>query len=282
MASCRPVGRRLPPRVRAAAAVASVLALTLSGTASYTVRWGDTLSEIASRHGLSVSALAAANRITDVDFILAGQQLRFPGAATSGSSTPAGALHTVVPSETLSAISARYGVKLRDIAAANRIRNDNLIYAGQRLKIPGNAVAREVVVSTPTQTRAEVEAIIERTAAEYGFNPAFIKAIAYQESGFNPRVVSSAGAVGVMQVLPETGQFVGTYLVGRRLDLADPEDNVLAGVAFVQHLWNLTGGDVEQVLAGYYQGLRSVSERGMYDDTKRYVANVLYLRDRFQ
>ncbi|MDQ3432523.1 MAG: LysM peptidoglycan-binding domain-containing protein [Actinomycetota bacterium] len=282
MAPRPPVGRRMPSRLRAAAALLTVLATAASGTAGYTVRDGETLSGIAARNGVSVSAIAAANRISDVDFILAGAVLRMPSAATGGGRTPASAIHTVRAGQTLIGISQRYGVEMRSIARANRLRSYHLIYTGQRLRIPGSAVARRVVAATPAATRADVEAIIERTAARYGFKPSFVKAVAHMESGWNNRVVSSAGAVGIMQVLPSTGQFVGTYLVGRKLDLSDPEDNVLAGVAFLSHLWKLTGGDVDRVLAGYYQGLRSVSQRGMYSDTKRYVAVVKALRARFE
>jgi N-acetylmuramoyl-L-alanine amidase len=67
-----------------------------------------------------------------------------------------------------------------------------------------------------------------------------------------------------MQVMPATGDFISEHLVGRRLDLHDPRDNVIAGVAFLQYLWELTDGDVRQTLAGYYQGLRSVRQNGMY------------------
>jgi N-acetylmuramoyl-L-alanine amidase len=87
--------------------------------------------------------------------------------------------------------------------------------------------------------------------------------------------------VGIMQVMPGTGEFVSRELAGRDLDLEDPRDNVEAGVLFLQYLWELTDGDAEQTLAGYYQGLRSVAENGRYDDTERYIANVLALRDRF-
>jgi N-acetylmuramoyl-L-alanine amidase len=130
--------------------------------------------------------------------------------------------------------------------------------------------------------RAEAGAIIHRVARANGWSPAFVKALAWQESGWQQDVVSSAGAVGIMQVMPETGEFVSRHLVGRSLDLDDPEDNVVAGVAFLQYLWELTDGDPELTLAGYYQGLRSVREVGMHDHTERYIANVLALRERFR
>jgi N-acetylmuramoyl-L-alanine amidase len=112
-------------------------------------------------------------------------------------------------------------------------------------------------------------------------SPAFVKAVAWQESGWNQQVVSSANAIGVMQVLPSTGRFVSSYLVGRTLDLNDPVDNVEAGVAFLRYLYRYTGGDVRMTLAGYYQGLRSVNQNGMYSDTVRYIDNVTALRARY-
>ncbi|MBA2528941.1 MAG: LysM peptidoglycan-binding domain-containing protein, partial [Euzebyales bacterium] len=148
MAPRPPVGRRMPSRLRAAAALLTVLATAASGTAGYTVRDGETLSGIAARNGVSVSAIAAANRISDVDFILAGAVLRMPSAATGGGRTPASAIHTVRAGQTLIGISQRYGVEMRSIARANRLRSYHLIYTGQRLRIPGSAVARRVVAAT--------------------------------------------------------------------------------------------------------------------------------------
>jgi LysM repeat protein len=276
-----PVGRRVPAPVRVVAALTTMLALTAAGNAGYTVRPGQTLSGIAARHGVSVSSLAAANRIQDIHFIRAGAQLRLPSGATGGAGGVAAAVHTVKPGETLSALSARYGVGLRRIARANDLSSYHWIYAGQRLRIPGATAVRSAVTSATPTSREQIGAIIDRTARQYGFHPRFIKAIAYMESGWNNEVVSSAGAIGTMQVLPSTGEFVGRYLVGRSLDLSDPQDNVLAGTAFVSHLWSLTGGDPEKVLAGYYQGLRSVRINGLYDDTKHYIATVMALRHRF-
>jgi len=276
-----PVGRRVPAAVRVVTALTTMLALTAAGSAGYTVRPGETLSGIAARHGVSVSSLAAANRIQDIHFIRAGAQLRLPSGATGGGGAAAAVVHTVKSGQTLGAISAHYGVGLRRIARANDLSSYHWIYEGQRLRIPGATAVRSAVASATPTSREHIGAIIDSTARQYGFHPRFIKAIAYMESGWNNDVVSSAGAVGTMQVLPSTGEFVGRYLVGRSLDLSDPEDNVLAGTAFVSHLWTLTGGDPEKVLAGYYQGLRSVRINGLYDDTKNYIDVVMALRHRF-
>ena len=71
-------------------------------------------------------------------------------------------------------------------------------------------------------------------------------------------------------------------MVGRRLNLLNTQDNITAGVAFLDYLWRLTDGNVRRTLAGYYQGLQSVSDNGMYPSTKTYIANILALRDRFR
>ncbi len=285
MAPRLPVSCRMP--VRSALTLTTVLAMTLSGSAGYVVRPGETLSGIASRNGVSISALAAANRISDVDYILAGQQLRMPGAAGGGvaRATTGGSTHLVAPGQTLIGISIRYGVTVSRIAAANGVSDAHWIYAGQRLRIPGSSSAGAAPAApavTVTASRDEVGRMLERTAAQYGFKPRFVKALAYLESGWNNTAVSSAGAVGIMQVLPDTGRFVSQYVVGRRLDLNDPQDNITAGVAFLAYLWKLTGGSPSKTLAGYYQGLASVDRFGMFPSTRQYIANVLYLRGRFE
>jgi N-acetylmuramoyl-L-alanine amidase len=266
--------------------VLTVAALTMSGSAGYTVRVGDTLSGIAARHGVSVQALIGANSIANPNLIRAGQTLKIPGSATGTGTTPAAGVHVVRPGETLMHISIKYQVKMSVIAAANGMSSLNLVYAGQRLRIPGRSPSSTVATTAPnvgpTTARADVGAMLERTARQYGFHPRFVKAIAFQESGWNQAARSSVGAVGVMQVLPSTGEWVSRYIVGRPLNLNDTQDNITAGVAFLQYLWKATGGNVEQTLAGYYQGLASVRAKGMYPSTKRYIANVIALRARFE
>jgi N-acetylmuramoyl-L-alanine amidase len=191
------------------------------------------------------------------------------------------AAYTVQPGDTLSEIARDHGTSTSAIAEANGIDDPNRVVAGTRLELPEPEAAGPQAAAHGPSAGSEVGALLEEVATAHGWSPRFVKALAWQESGWNQSQVSSAGAVGIMQVMPGTGEFVSRELVGRDLDLEDPRDNVEAGVVFLQYLWELTDGDAEQTLAGYYQGLRSVAEHGRYDDTERYIANVLALRDRF-
>ena len=96
------------------------------------------------------------------------------------------------------------------------------------------------------------------------------------ESGFQQDVVSSAGAVGVMQLLPETWEWVDTLLLGE-VTPRDVQGNVRAGVRYLRWQLDQFGGDTKLALAGYYQGARAVRERGLFEDTKQYVSVILQL-----
>lgn len=126
-------------------------------------------------------------------------------------------------------------------------------------------------------SRAEVRRLVVKRANHHGVNPDLALAIAWMESGWQQKRISSAGAVGVMQVMPATGRWMSGY-VGRKLHLRNLHDNVTAGVVLIKLLREDAG--VRYTVAGYYQGLAGVRRFGMYDSTKRYVATVLALKKR--
>ncbi|MGH8907400.1 MAG: lytic transglycosylase [Egibacteraceae bacterium] len=248
-----------------------ILTLIGVGLAEYTIRPGDTLSTIARQFGITVSSLRAANDLDDADLIVVGDRLIIPStAARSG-----GARYVVRSGETVSIIARRFGISVADIVKANDLSDPNQLDAGQRLVLPGDWAPR------PASSRDEIRGLLEQSAARYGWNPATVKAVAMVESGWNNAVVSYAGALGIMQVMPETGGFVSKHLVGRPLDLREPADNVEAGVAFLDYLYRLTGGDVELTLGGYFQGLASIEQRGMDEATEHYVDLILNVRKRY-
>ncbi len=123
-----------------------------SAASTYTVRAGDTLASIASRHGTTVRALAAANGITDPNLIVIGRDLKVLAASGGGSSSSPqpittstggrqlpGQRHTVQSGDTIAGIAARYGLSSKDLIAWNGLV-DGRIYASTRLVLfnPGS------------------------------------------------------------------------------------------------------------------------------------------------
>ncbi|WP_215113622.1 LysM peptidoglycan-binding domain-containing protein [Exiguobacterium sp. s63] len=106
---------------------------------TYTVKSGDTLYSIARTYGVTVSALAAANNITNYSLIYVGQVLIIPGTTVTPPPTTT-VKYTVKSGDTLYKIATMYNTTVAKIAAANNITNYSLIYVGQVLIIPGTTV----------------------------------------------------------------------------------------------------------------------------------------------
>lgn len=102
----------------------------------YVVRYGDTLSGIAYRFGVSINAIVRANNLLNPNWIYAGQRLVIPGTSPAPAPASGGTYYTVQRGDTLAKIAVRFGVRIWDIVTANHIANPNVIYAGQRLYIP--------------------------------------------------------------------------------------------------------------------------------------------------
>ncbi|HET8953240.1 MAG TPA: transglycosylase SLT domain-containing protein, partial [Solirubrobacteraceae bacterium] len=224
----------------------------------------------------------------------AGAQTAGTTATATVSSGPAPQGHYKVRAgDTLGALASSSGVSVDAMAAMNGLDPDAPLLIGTVIKLPSGAPAppnastpepAQTVVpqADPIPTPARVGAAdVQSVAALHGVSPSLAAAIAWQESGFNNSMVSSANARGVMQVMPGTWSYVQENLADRALDPSSATDNVHAGVLYLRRLLDETGGDENAAIAGYYQGLASVRSRGMYDDTKQYVANVQALRARF-
>jgi LysM repeat protein len=225
------------------------------------------------------------------------------GAAPQGAAAPPplGA-YVVQPGDTLSGIASRSGVSVGQVAFMNGLDPSGFLVTGARLKLPtgapgsaggpGGASSSAAAPSPPqpsavpaapphpTSGRAS-SSQIGQIASKHGVPASLASAIAWQESGFNNGMVSSANARGVMQVMPGTWRWVEQNLAGRALDPRSTNDNVHAGVMYLGQLLRDTGGDPTSAAAAYYQGLGSVRSRGMLPETQRYVANVMALRSSF-
>jgi N-acetylmuramoyl-L-alanine amidase len=302
-------GRTLTIPAPGTAAAAAPAAAPTPGAAAGTaatggglrVAWGDTLSAIAARNGVSLARLAAVNGLDPSRPLLAGTSLRLPAAGGAGTSAaPAVATsaapeamggYKVRPGDTLSALAARSRVPVAQMAFMNGLDPKKPLLAGTVIKLPTGS---PVTASTPAPTRTIVPAAppvatpgrvtaaqVGSIAAQHGAPSSLATAIAYQESGFNNAMLSGANARGVMQILPGTWAWVQANLARTRLDPSSAVDNVRAGSLYLASLMRETNGDPAMAAAAYYQGLSSVRRIGMLPETRRYVANVMALRARF-
>lgn len=126
--------------------------------------------------------------------------------------------------------------------------------------------------AAPAPSPAEMQQLIRETAAQMGVDPRLALAHAYTESHFKHRSVSPANALGAMQVIPVAGEFA-SGLVGRELNLLDPQDNAVAGVAIIRYMQENTPTR-DMGIGAYYQGHGGVMRNGMKPDTVAYVARV--------
>jgi LysM repeat protein len=227
----------------------------------------------------------------DSDDVAAGSRV----AATARTTVSSGD-YVVQTGDTLSAIAARAGTTVATLAAANGIDPDSLLRAGSVLRLSRAVTLPTLASSQPVGTAAEGAAAappyptpervsaaeIGSIAAANGVSSSLANAIAWQESGFNNALVSSADARGVMQILPGTWEWIQRSLTaGAPLAPASAADNVRGGVLLLRSLLSSTGGDPALAAAGYYQGLPSVRQSGVFPSTQRYVSSVLALRRRF-
>lgn len=245
-------------------ATAAAGAPVIAAATTYIVRPGDTLSEIAVRHGTSVQALVQANNLHDANVIRVGQLLQIPDTSVGLPGYTRGAsdteTYTVRAGDGLFKIARAYGVDPTALARANGIGVNTILHVGAVLQVPGRL--------------ARANALLTHTAQEVGIDGKVVRAVAWMESGWKQGVVSPTGAVGMMQVEPYTGEWISRYLAGRPLDLHVAADNVLAGCLLLHHLLQIHNGDVNAALAAYYQGDSSIAKHGLYGDTKQYQAVV--------
>ena len=281
--------------------VVAVLAVGGSAaTGSYTVRRGDTVSEIAKRHGVSSRSIVVANGLTDPHRVIAGKTLQIPGAgAGSAAAASTGASYKVRSGDTLSDIAARLGVSTGALARANGITQPNRLATGRTLSVPASGGAAGASAGGGTRatssaapsglpsrlrgnpTRLAYIPIFERWAAHYGVPADLLMAMTWLESGWQQRAVSSTGAVGIGQIMPDTTAWMRDHVIGEPLDPNSVDDNIRMSARYLRWLLDRTGGDVRLSLGGYYQGLASVRSRGLLAETERYVADITTLRSRF-
>jgi peptidoglycan hydrolase-like protein with peptidoglycan-binding domain len=166
--------------------------------------------------GLTVDGVVG--RQTRAALLLGSTQGRKRAAPTAKAK---GKVVEVKPGESLTVIAERHGTTVRELARRNRLDPSRVLLIGARLVIPSRALAT---------ARLSVKGSLERWSAHYGVDPTLARALAWQESGWQNDVRSSAGALGVMQVTPPTWDFVELFVIGLQIP-PTVDGNVRVGVA---------------------------------------------------
>jgi soluble lytic murein transglycosylase len=131
----------------------------------------------------------------------------------------------------------------------------------------------------------QYEQIVVGHARNYRLEPALLAAVIYRESKFDARAESKSGAVGLMQLTPETAKGIALRTGGSRFELADlydPEINVRYGSWYLRHLLDKYDGNLRLALAAYNGGQGNVARGVFYAETREYVAGVLDARNRYR
>lgn len=263
-----------------------ILVLPASASA-HVVQPGQTLWGIASANGLSTAALAAANGLSPEAHVIAGSTLTIPAASATTTNAPAASTgqggRVVQPGESLSSVAAANGISVAALATANGLSPTSYLIAGNTIRIPAASGVSYVPAAQTTPVAASglnPQTTNERVsvtrmgdlAQEFGMSRSLVQAVGWQESGFNNALMSSAGARGVMQIMPGTWDFIQQNLAGGSLNPASAADNVRAGTLYLRHLYRLKGGDPRQTIGSYYQGPNRAT---ILPETERYIQSVL-------
>lgn len=161
-----------------------------------------------------------------------------------------------------SALSGEDGL---DLGSMSTDLLSNLSQANQR----GNAALTSPVRSA---SKPELEPLIAETAQRYGVDPNLIREVVMAESGFNSKAVSSAGAMGLMQLMPQTARSYGVK------NPYDPVQNLDGGTHFLKDLLTRYNGNVSLALAAYNAGPGAVDKYAgvpPYAETQNYVNKIV-------
>lgn len=143
----------------------------------------------------------------------------------------------------------------------------------------GNAQSMQASLGLNPKNKAasaptDITQMINQSAHKYGVDPRLVDAVAQTESNYRTNAVSEAGAVGIMQLMPQTAASLGVT------DIYNPRENIEGGVKYIKQLLNTFNGDVSKALAAYNAGPQAVKNHNgipPYDETKNYVKKVLDL-----
>ncbi|MGN0438380.1 MAG: lytic transglycosylase domain-containing protein [Lachnospiraceae bacterium] len=151
------------------------------------------------------------------------------------------------------------------------LQKETIVYA---IPESSNSEKTTAVLSSTDKTTSpeSLEAFFQKAANEYGIDINLLKAIAKQESNYDPTAVSTVGASGIMQLMPSTAQEMGVE------NIMDPEQNIMGGAKYLSQMLQTFNGNVSLALAAYNAGPGNVKKyNGIppFQETQNYVNKVL-------
>lgn len=198
--------------------------------------------------------------------------------------------HPLLSGPELFALSQRIKLQLTDslISAFSEDESDNSppnpmmgslydLFPKPIPKEPSPSTNQREPSEKDTLAPQELAGIINRAAATYDMDPDLITGVIHAESSFNPNAQSPKGAMGLMQLMPQTANELGVT------DPFDPVDNIMGGTRYLKNLMDRYEGNMSLALAAYNWGMGNLESRGekLPTETKNYIRKITdYYRER--
>lgn len=171
----------------------------------------------------------------------------------------------------MTAIEQRFGISSSNYSSSINGDFANALQQAKEAQDPAE-VKTERKAKIYDSSEQEIVKMLQFSAKQHGVDPNLAIAVAKNESSFSANALSPAGAIGVMQLMPDTARGIGVK------DPYDPRQNIDGGVRYLKQLLQSFGGNVEKAVAAYNAGPQAVNSYGgvpPYAETQNYVRKVM-------